>query len=301
MTYSASKFQLTHLLQDAWYRMGQIRRWKATGGNTTSFINTLWAGVEEQLYEDDDPALIYGTLVVLKTTNGLAPEGEMAMITDYDSASQTITIDALTATIDAGDLIGIASPLFPFQDMTELANIALQKLGEIDLVDTSLTTVANQTEYILPAPITRRPLRVRRQLTNNSLNKAWELVSGWDTIPKLPDVDWLLTVPPTEQGYTLEILYRAFHPQLTAYSSTIASIIDPELAIASLITEAYQWYNNQTGGSNQYFLQRENKSLTDLEAALAKYPLERTSEQISGMPHWNRRGEYVPLTSDLRY
>src|SRR5690349_13681488 len=98
MSYDPKRYQLTNLLVDAWYRMGQFKRWKATGGSPTTMINTLWAGVEEPTYEDDDPALIYGTAVVLKDQAGsnAAPEGEYGMITDYDSASQTLTMDAVS-------------------------------------------------------------------------------------------------------------------------------------------------------------------------------------------------------------
>jgi hypothetical protein len=302
MTYNASKFQLTHLLQEAWYRMGQIRRWKITGGSTTTAINTLWAGVEEQLYEDDDPSLIYGTMVVLQTTDGLAPEGQMKMIVDYDSSSQTISFDsALTAALEVGDIIGIASPMFPLEDMISLTDIALGKLGEIDIPDTSITTVANKTEYALPALVAKKPIRVRRQTTKIVNNNHWQNVPNWDVIPNSPDSFWTLVLPDVEQGYLLEVLYRDKHPHLTSYDKTILPTIYPELAVCSLVAEAYQWYNNQTGGSNQYFLQRENKSLQDLEAAQVKFPMEKTSEQVSGFPHWNTRSEYVPLTSDRKY
>lgn len=301
MTYSATKFQLTHLLQDAWFRMGQMKAWKATGGSTTTLINTAWAGVEEQIYEDDDPALIYGSVVVLDDSGGLgaAPEGEIARITDYDSSLQTITMDAITADIASGDRVGIASPLFPFQDMLEAANIALQKLGDIDIPDVSLVSAAAQTEYTLPAAIRQKPLRVRYQTIQDSANNQWRTLPDYGIIPATVGSNWKLVLPQLAPGYTIEVLYRGKHPKLTSYDSNIIETVDPELAVCALLAEAYQWYNNQVGGSNQYMLQRENKAIQDLEAAKILYPLNHFVQSIGGMPHWTDRNKYVPLTSDL--
>lgn len=300
MAYDASKYQLTKLLQDAWYRLGQFKTWIATGGSTTTAVNADWAGVEEQIYEDDDPALIYGTLVVVRDAAGAAPEGEFGMITDYDAASQTITMDAISAAIAAGDRIGIASPLFPLEDMIRLANIAMRRIGEVELPDTSITTAAGQTEYTLPSSIRSRPIAVYRRRIADADNNDWVLVQGWSVIPATAGANWTLVIPPTEQGITLKIMYRAIHPELTAFDSPILETIHPELILTALLVEAYQWYNNQVGGSNTYFIQRENKALQDFEQARVIYAPRRSVEQVQGLPHWNARGEYVPGTSDLR-
>jgi hypothetical protein len=301
MAYNSSKYQLTRLLADAWYRMGQMKTWKATGGNQTTFVNSLWAGVEEPFYEDNDPALVYGTVVVIKDVAGLgaAPEGEMAQITAYDSSSNTVTLDTLTTGIAAGDKVGIASPLFPMEDMIRLSNIAIRKLGEIDIRDTSLTVISNQTEYALPSTIQRYPVRVRVQTNKVSSNNFWVDVNGWQVLPATAGSNWTLVIPREQVGYTLEVTYRSLHPELTAFDSEILPTIHPELILNALLAEAYQWYNDQVNGSNEYFLQRENKALQDLDVAKVRYPIRTTVEQVSGLPHWNSKSKYVPLTNDL--
>jgi hypothetical protein len=300
MAYNPSGFQLTHLLQDVWYRMGQLRTWTITNGSATTVINTLWAGVEEPIFEDDDPSLIYGTVVVVKDAANAAPEGEMGMITDYDSSSQTITMETLTAAVASGDKVGIASPLFPFQDMLRLANIAIQKLGDVMVPDTSISIVAGQSEYLLPATIRSKPISVRRQTVQDANDNRWVPVEGWDVIPQAVGSQLKLTLPAIPVNYSLEIIYRGLHPDVTAFDSEILGLIHPELAACSLIAEAFQWYNNQVGGSNQYFLQRENKAIQDLESALVRYPIDDNVGQVQGFPHWGKSGDYVPLTSDLR-
>lgn len=289
MAYNKDGYQLTHLLQDAWQRMGQLRRWIVTGGSTTTVVNTDWAISEEPIFEDDDPSLIFGTAVVMSDAGGLgaAPEGEFGMITDYDSSSTTATIDALTSAIGAGDRVGIVSPLFPLEDMISLANIALRRIGDIDLVDTSLVTEGGQTEYTLPATIRQRPIRVRVQGNVDNADNRWEEVQGWSVVPATAGSSWTLVLPEMVGGYAIEVLYRAEHPELTSFSSDIQEAIRPELALCALIAEAYQWYNNQVGGSNQYFLQRENKAIQDYEAARVMNPVRHIVEQIQGLPHWN--------------
>lgn len=288
MAYSKSKYQLSHLLQDAWHRMGQMRRWAVTGGSTTTVVNTDWALSEEPVYEDDDPALIFGTAVVIEDAGGAgaAPEGEFAMITDYDSSTSTMTIDTITAAVASGDKVGIVSPLFPVEDMISLANIALRRLGDIDLVDTSLTTTGGVTEYTMPTTVRQRPIRVRVATNTDVGDNAWAEVQGWQVIPATSGSNWTLVMPEIADGYSVEILYRGLHPEVTAYDSDINEAVHPELVLCSLIAEAYQWYNNQVGGSNQYFLQRENKAIQDLEAARVLHPTRHIVEQIQGLPHW---------------
>ena len=114
MAYSPSKFLLTHLLQDAWKAMGQSRRWKITGGSATTVVNSAWAGIEDAVYEDNDFALVNGTVIVAKDLGGLgaSPEGKMSRIATYDAALFTITLaDTLTDALVSGDLVSIASLL----------------------------------------------------------------------------------------------------------------------------------------------------------------------------------------------
>lgn len=301
MAYSRTSFQLTHLLQDAWYRLGHMKRWKLTGGSATTAINTGWAGVEEQIFEDDDQSLIFGTLVVLEDAAGESPEGQWGQITNYDAASQTVTFDQIGAALAANDRVGLASPAFPVEDMIELANIAIQRLGEIEIPDTSLSIAGGQREYTLPSTIRQRPVAVNVQKNQDVGNYNWVPVQGWGVIPATAGSNWTLVVPSgMTQGFSLQVIYRALHPKLTAYDSDILPAIHPEVATAALLCEALQWYNSQVGGSDEYSMRRENKFVQDLEAALVRHPILNTPEQVQGFPHWLPDQRFVPGTSDLR-
>jgi hypothetical protein len=181
--------------------------------------------------------------------------------------------------------------------MIEAANIGIARLGEVEVPDTSLSVQSGVTEYTLPSTIRQRPLQVN---SRTSSTEDWKPVQGWGVIPATAGSDWTLVIPPFSNGTSLQVIYRAAHPRLTSYSSDVFDSIHPELALCATVAEALQWYNNQVGGSNQYFMQRENKALQDLESAMIKYPIPGVIEQWQGMPHWGKRGDYVPGTSDLR-
>jgi hypothetical protein len=171
----------------------------------------------------------------------------------------------------------------------------------VEVPDTSLAIVGGQSEYTLPATIQQKPLRVYIQSRQDVGNYGWNLVQGWDIIPATAGSNWTLVVPTLAQGHSLQVIYRAPHPKLTAYDSPILDSIHPELALCAVVAEALQWYNNSIGGTNGFFNQRENKAIQDLESAMVRFPIQQTIEQIQGMPHWHNRAQYVPGTSDLRY
>lgn len=281
--------------------MGQSVKWKVTGGSATSVINTAWAGIEEALYEDNDDALINGTVVVAEDAGGLgaSPEGRFGRITAYDAASSTLTIETVTDAIALNDKVIVASPLIPVEDMIELANLSLLYLGDFDLIDTSLSFSNNQTEYTMPAVIRQKPLGVQVQTQQSANNNLWKNISNFSVRPATAGANWTLIVPQGSIGYAMSIKYRILHPKLTAYDSDILEVIHPELAKASLVAHAYQWINNRLGGNNEYLVARENTAWQELEIARIKFPIEKEVGRVQGMPHWGQRSRYVPLTNDL--
>jgi hypothetical protein len=92
---------LSNMIRDAMRFQGidafDIRT--ATGGSVTTFVDTTLA----DKYGDDE--LMDGFVLVLRTTDMIAPLGEFARISAYVEATQTATIATLSAAIDSGDKI----------------------------------------------------------------------------------------------------------------------------------------------------------------------------------------------------
>ena len=183
-------YNLSQLLQDAYRSLGRTYSFVATGGSATSAICTNL----KELYQEGD--IDDYALFVSSTTDNLTPEGKYAMVSAYLESSNTITIPTITDAIGAGDVITIADTQFPLQEMIALANLALQSLGDMVLIDTSITTVAGQSEYAIPVLLKRhKPIRIQyQQNTGDSDDNQWVTLNPgeYEIFPATAGVSGLL-------------------------------------------------------------------------------------------------------------
>src|ERR1043165_2049086 len=189
MAYSPTQFQLTHLLQRVFRRLKVARTSKATGGSTTTIVDTKLLEYLSESNEDD--YFNNWTAIIVKDAGGAgaAPEGEFNRISDFVASTETITVpDAFTAAVASGDTYMYVSPDFPLYDMLEVVNDALVSLGNIVAVDTSLTTANNQTEYTLPVALKgNRLLNVEMQgITTDSNDNRYYPIPNWQLVPSAP-------------------------------------------------------------------------------------------------------------------
>jgi hypothetical protein len=287
MAYDPNAFQLTHLLQKVYRRLKGTRTSTATGGSTTTIVDTKLAEYLADSNEDD--ILNGGSAIIIKDAAGLgaAPEGEFSRISDYDD-NGTITVSTLSAAPAAGDAYMYISPDFPLFDMLELVNDALVYLGRIPKVYSSLTTAANQTEYTLPVALKGVDLAdIEIQgVTTDADDNRYSPISGWKITPALPGTAGILTLPQFAQDYILRIGYPGVHPRVSIFSDYISEYIHPELATASLRAHALQWYNDQRGG-DELMKQKEDRAWNQLDIAKATYPIKNIIARVNGFPHWS--------------
>jgi hypothetical protein len=290
MAYSANDLQLTHLLQKAYRRLKVAKTSIATGGSTTTIVDTKLVDYLGDGNEDD--VLNGGTAIIVKDAAGAgaAPEGEFSRISDYDDAG-TITTSTLTAAPAVGDTYMYISPDFPLFDMIEVVNDALVYLGRIPKVYSSITTADNQTEYALPVAlkgIDLHDIELQGILTDANDNRYYPLPrSAWKITPALPGSTGLLTLPQFATGYILRIGYPGLHPRVSAFADYISEYIHPELATACVTAHALQWYNSQRGGADDYWKQREDRAWNQLDIAKATYPIKNPIARVNSFPHWS--------------
>lgn len=266
---------LSKVMQRAWREIGHLVDIKATGGSTTTVIDTSLA----TRYTTDD-ALIGGTAIVVYDAGGAgaAPEGEFARISDYVASTQTFTIDAVTAAIASGDRVGLARPTIPHPQMQEAVNDGLARLGLIQLVDTSLTSADGQTEYALPVGLKiERLIDIQYPVNPDDANDSqWRsIISLSDYTPAAPGSTGLLVIPQLPASRTIKIIYEGVHPRLTTFSSVISETIQEELAVAAAIDKALTWLVSKRGDSalNTFILQRWNDAKQTLQMMRAEKPI----------------------------
>lgn len=274
---------LSKVMQRAWREMGFSIDILATGGSTTTVIDS------NTQYTTDD-ALLGGTVIVVRDAGGAnaAPEGEFSRISDFVASTKTFTVDtALSAAVAAGDAIQLATPRIRLSQMKQFVNDALTNLGTISLVDTSLTSAANQTEYALPVALKiERLLDIQyNRITNDSDNNQWYSIIGQSRyVPSAPGSTGLLVLPQLPADRTIKIIYRGVHPTVNAYSDKISETIQEELAVAAVIDKALTWYNSKRGDSalGTFAIQRWN----DAKQALQMQKSEKPIYQYKPKPKW---------------
>lgn len=268
---------LSKVMTRAWREIGHSVAILATGGSTSTIIDTL------SRYTSDD-ALVGGTAIVTRDAGGAnaAPEGEFSRITDYVASTTTFTISpAVSTAIASGDSVDLVRGSIPYTQMMQAVNDGLTNLGTITLVDTSLSTVAAQREYALPVTLKiKRIIDVLLQMkTGDSDDNRYESIYGnIRFFPSAPGSTGILeTMVDYPSGRTIKIIYEGVHPTLTTFSSTVSETIQEELAVAAAVDKALTWLVSKRGDSalGTFALQRWNDAKNTLQMQKSEKPVMR--------------------------
>jgi hypothetical protein len=197
----------------------------ATGSATSSPGNatTLPDTVGLAGYPDDQ--WNGGTIWITSGTNA----GKSRAVTDFTDSSDTLTFAAFTGNIVSGVTYEVADGNFvTYQDLRQAVNLALREIGKVlEAPDETLTTVADQITYDLPAGVAD----VTHVYVVTDIGEATEeqyLSSHWEERQgqlffdkgKEPAAD-----------LTLRIYYRVFHSELTADADELDTQVDDQYLV----------------------------------------------------------------------
>jgi hypothetical protein len=224
--------------------LGTAKTGTATGGTTTTLIDTNALRLVESDYFNE------GTLFILKDQggSGAAPEGEFSKVKDFAQTSKTITVyDAFTVAPASGDTYGVANRRFPLFLVSEKINNALYMDGYIPGEDTSITTVAGQTEYTMPVAASRDLRQVLVQTNDDSNMNEWVPVVNFDIKKTATGTgDLLVLAYELEAGRTLWLRYAKQHDRLELASSELDTAIHPDRIVYAAAAELLRWYRDKT-------------------------------------------------------
>jgi hypothetical protein len=279
--------QLFDLVWKTLVTLGTAKTGKATGGTTTTLIDTNALRLTENDYFNE------GTLLILKDQAGAgaAPEKEFSRIKDFAQTNKTITVyDAFTVAPGSGDTYGVANRRYPLFLMQEMINNALYLEGYIPGEDTSITTVASQTEYTMPSGTSRDLRQVLVSTNDDSDMNEWTPVVNFDIKKTATGTGDLLVLNyELEAGRTLWLRYAKQHDELTAASSELDEAIHPDRIVFSVAAELLRWYRDKTrlrhlGDTIDYL---------DLKAQRAKelHPLPQLPPRSAKVMRFNRTFE----------
>lgn len=257
---------LTNILQSVYQTLGELNMSKATGGSTTTVVDSILANTSR------DNVWKEGTLFVVRDAGGAsaAPEGQYNRISAYANATGTFTVDtAFTTATGAGDLYGVASNYYPLQQVIRAVNEALSDLGDVDLVDTTtLDAAAATTEYAASATWKRtRPARIDIQtLTTSTSDNQWQEVGGWDWIPAAAgSAGKIIFYDYPTASRDIRVWYRSAHPAVALYTDVIHEVFDPELVRRAAVVKALEWQNARTQGADEFITVKLSAASQQLE------------------------------------
>jgi hypothetical protein len=283
---------LSNLLQKVYSDLGQTPKnygqFVATGGSATTFVNDAWGELESPPETDAFKNML---AFVVRDAGGAnaSPEGKWGRISAYVDSTYTGTIATVTDAIASGDRIMIVSQdKFPLDQVIFCVNRALENLGTIELVNTSLTSASDQTEYAVPLALkNRKPLAIYYQGdTSDSNNNNWIPVSSYRFEGATPGSTGTLYLPQLPASRTIRIVYEGIHPVVSDYNSYVSESIHPEVATNAAILEVLSWYNrlDENQGGNDFFLWLEGEYRDKrLPMSLAKNPIEK----VKRSPRWS--------------
>ena len=273
MTYRATEYNLTDLIQDAYRELGQLNISTATGGTTVTLVDSKQADKA-----GGDDAWNDGAIFIIEdgTTAGTAPEGKYAIITAYADSTGTFTFADMGTAPASGDTYGYANNMWPLYMMIEFANDALRSLGDIPLIDTTSTdSAANQTEYTYAIAWTRTPpIKVEIQTrTSDSDDNQWVEIKNWQYRPATAGSTGLLVLDQLPSSRDIAVWYMDRHPRVNSYDDVILKAIHPELAKKALVEKALQWQNRRMMGGDDFLLQTWNDAKAQLLMAKMEYTI----------------------------
>jgi hypothetical protein len=240
--------------------LGGARTGLATAGSTTTLTDTARRREAADYWNG-------GTVWILATTDGNAPEGERSLVTDFGSG--ILTFNAVTEAVGAGDSYVVSPPHWAYDILRDCVNLAIAQY-RVPRMDTSLAVVAGQTEYDLPAGVQQgRVKEVYIQANDDSNDNRWRKVGEWWTWDT--GSGQKLAVPAgLTTGMDLRIDYDLVHTDFDAGSDVLYEILEPKHIIyrAAEFMLLQQMYD---GDEWPYLAERMNYFIAKADAYEAEY------------------------------
>jgi len=189
--------------------LGGLRSGTATGGSTTTLIDT--SRIEEAEYWK-------GGTIWIKSGDH---DGKVYSIKSF--AGNTITIPVtLTSSIVAGVEYFVLPPDYPFDTIRHAIQSALRDLGDVISTNATLVTDPDAESYLLPSGV-YNIFRVEIATSDTEPygyypNYYWKELNG--TLYFLPGKK------PGTDGFKIRLWYKAPHAEVFEYSDVISDSVD---------------------------------------------------------------------------
>lgn len=246
--------------------VGGTAQGAATGGSATSLIDTVNRAESDDHWNG-------GTILIVTDAGGAnaAPEGEWGYISDFTSSSANFTITTLSTAVAAGDIYAAVPARFSLDKIRNAINTSLSGILVPAINSTALDTADNQTEYTLPAAITRNNLRQvwYQTITGDADDNEWHELRDWYVIKKGTGTQDVLVLPQLTASRDILLVYMTPHGALYNATDQINEAVHLDRikfrAAEILSANEIAWednYNNAGSMANYYADKADRADIT---------------------------------------
>jgi hypothetical protein len=285
-------FDLTVMLAR---KLGVLREGTATGGSSSTIVDSV-------LLTQPNDHWNGGSAWILEA-GAAAPEDEATRVSDFDQGTATATLSpALSAAVQSGDRYGIAAARYPLDVLIGKLNQALSETGTVPRSDTTVTTVAGQTEYDLPTVDANMDLRQvwEQRRSGAADDNQWVRRYDFHVQRKASGVDKLIFEVAPVSNRLLRLDYVTVHDvEMFAMGDLLDARVHPARVVLQAAVGAVAALVSDPAQANAKLIAQ----LRDLRLELAKaeldFPIERpkrTTKMLIVGPHLGRRypGDQTP-------
>ena len=228
-------------------------------GSTTPFITLIDTSMPIPTPADD----FYNQGTIFFTSG--ANIDLMRRVTDFTNSTGTyqfnIPATGITARTAALDTYSVMDRHIPLYVLKQSINKALMQIGDVDKLDVTTVTVADQLSYTLPSGV----FHVKRVEVGTSLTTPYdyEEISHWEEVNGV--LIFKTGHAPDAAGYLLRITYNAPYTAITADTTAIATNISPEYIKWVAAAAAYRWKLKKIRGDDPYMIQMMNEAIVNAE------------------------------------
>lgn len=176
-----------------------------------------------------------GTLFVTSGTHA----NKTRVITDWALSGTTFTIPTTTTAVGSGATYGVCTADWPRYKLWEFINRALREMGDVPAQDATLTTVADQEQYTLPAGVS--DVRLVEVATNTATPYGYQPYSGvWRELPS-GILQFDTGRAPVDDGLLIRLTYMDAHATMDDDADTISTYVHLDRVIWTAAAHGWLW------------------------------------------------------------
>ena len=241
----------------------------ATGGSATTLADTV-------ILTEADDHWNKGTVWILKDAAGASalPEGQYAVISDFDNGTSTATIGTITA-VASGDTYAITDQRYTLGDLVTAVNRAIRDAGYIPVTDTTtIDTAAAQTEYDLPIAANHDLITVDIQTKiGDSDDNQWTPIGFDIQHTAVGTADLLVFRRQPTPTRDIKLVYMSPHVKLVDYDDKLSESVPYERVIYRAVVHAMKHRQMKIEKVDDWFMEALSDYKARADRADLTYPI----------------------------